>query len=63
MHYNQILNQEYNIMACGCKKSSGQVSKMKQVVKKTHSTTIKTENISQSPTRRIMKRLSLKRPI
>ena len=50
-------------MACGCKKSSGQVSKMKQVVKKTHSTTIKTENISQSPTRRIMKRLSLKRPI
>ena len=49
-------------MACGCKKNSGQVSKMKQVVKKTHAT-IKTENISQSPTRRIMKRLSLKRPI
>lgn len=46
-------------MSCGCKKSNGQVSKVKQVVKSTNtSQTNKTTQV-----KRVVKRLNLRRPI
>ena len=47
-------------MACNCKKNtSGQVSKMKQVVKKVNNV----PRTNTSSTQRVMKRLNFKRPI
>lgn len=47
-------------MACNCKKSSGQVSKMKQVVKNVNKTINANKNTS---TKKVVKRLMLRRPI
>ena len=45
-------------MSCGCKKSNGQVSKVKQVVKSTNTSQNKTTQV-----KRVVKRLNLRRPI
>ena len=47
-------------MSCGCKKSSGQVTKVKQVVKTLNKSTTQTKS---TPVKRVVKRLNLRRPI
>lgn len=47
-------------MSCGCKKSNGQVSKIKQVVKSTNNTS---QANKTNQVKRVVKRLNLRRPI
>lgn len=49
-------------MSCGCKKNNGQVSKMKQVVK-TINVNASSKTNKDEQVKRVVKRLTMRRPI